>query len=326
MRSSYDQEYADVESKSVAHKNPLHYSASASTVPDQDYVSSNHSKRIRKKKPVADQIFAHNMDTSYFIQMILTLSCIAVLVYIFIGAAGLYNIVLVDSDDTYTPGKMHLCLLGDSLINKPFHHFDLAGRINSHLTYPMNITNYGVNGNEIHDIAARTKTALADSGNPPDALILFWDSDCSNVAEFRQSDEQIAQTRAWYVANLTWVINTTLSSGVKYMAVAGPGFLKENFFLAPRHFWHKNNMLDDYRELNRQTAAQFNVTYLDVRHNMIESLAWYWQYMAWYLTVDGEHLNARGVRHVSKIFGDEINRWQESFCVGENQAYCDWPK
>lgn len=259
-------------------------------------------------------------EISAYIEIVLVL-CMMVFVVLFaVFAVQMYRLNLDYDTSTYeTPpsGALYLSLLGDSLINRPCKFFNLRGRLNSLVGMNMNIANFGHDGDTISEIAARLPTAIA---GPPDALILFWDSDCSDINEYAMSPQRKELNRFYYQSNLTYVINTTLSAGVKFMAIAGPELLGEKPFLTPHAFWRKKGMLEDYREMNRNIAAQWNLPYIDVRHELIKTLPWFWGYTQWYTTVDGEHLNARGVRHVSEMFADALLQWMKEANITQSYS------
>lgn len=215
-------------------------------------------------------------------------------------------------------------LLGDSLINHPWHWFNLPKKINFFLNEQMTFGNYGEDGETISEIAARVDTAIY---NPtPDCLILFWDSDCSNINEYVKTVQQTYDLRQNYVHNLTYVINATLTAGVKYMAVAGPGFLGEGQWLLAHDFWHKVDMLNQYREMNEEVCADWNVPYINVRHEFLKDLPWYWGFNQWYLTREGEHENARGTRHVARLFGTALQGWLSGYNASSLTAPAIEPK
>lgn len=136
-----------------------------------------------------------------------------------------FSLVFMDYDNTApapppNSNPLTIVLLGDSLINRPYNHFNLAGLLYGHLQ-PINATfiNAGVDGDTIHEIAARLVPIL-DTYHP-DAVMLFWDSDISDNNEADMTEEQVYWFRYYYKSNLTWVINTTLNYGTEFMAVAG---------------------------------------------------------------------------------------------------------
>jgi hypothetical protein len=114
-----------------------------------------------------------------------------------------------------TDNTLRIVLLGDSLINKPYEQHDLGGKIQAYLSqypYTLEITNCGFNG---HTIRAIGETPLTDCALPlnPHAVILFWDSDCSNVQEYDMTDSQVTILRSYYKSNVTSVVDTLVQTG-----------------------------------------------------------------------------------------------------------------
>ena len=86
-----------------------------------------------------------------------------------------------------------------------------------------------------------------------DAVVLFWDSDVSDVDENSMTDGEIVQLRANYTAALQEVTQSVLCSGA-YFILAGPEILGEGNLFLPIRFWNKDQMLDDYRTINQNVA------------------------------------------------------------------------
>lgn len=207
-----------------------------------------------------------------------------------------------------------LVLLGDSLFNRPFQEYNLGAMIRRRLSdYPILAWNEGQDGNTIRDIADRLDSALAHN---PDAVILFWDSDCSDINESLLNATQVAQVRAAYTSTLESVVNSTLSySTVKYMAIAGPGLLGENpnavLAFHPVRFDGKEDMLDAYRDINKQVAADYNVDYIDLRTSLQNVIPFYWTWYKFWVTKDGEHLNYRGSIILSNMISEALDKsWE----------------
>ena len=74
----------------------------------------------------------------------------------------------------------HIALFGDSLINYPWHHYDLPLLISSYLPdCHFHFYNYGKDGDKISGMMERVDIMLTDTLPHLDAVILFWDSDVS---------------------------------------------------------------------------------------------------------------------------------------------------
>ena len=122
----------------------------------------------------------------------------------------------LESNLNITDKTLRIVLLGDSLINKPYQMHDLSGKMQNYLSqypYKLNITNCGFNGNTI---AAIKESPLIQCALPlkPHAVILFWDSDCSNISEYLLSESEVSVIRAAYAANVASVVDTLLQSGI----------------------------------------------------------------------------------------------------------------
>ena len=190
-----------------------------------------------------------------------------------------------------------IVLLGDSLINRPCEMFNLSVLL-SNLTEPppgvsLVFVNSGDNGEEIASILARTPSVLAQYN--PWAVILFWDSDCSNIDESKLTPQQVQQLRANYSANLLATERLILAATPR-LAVAGPELLGEGPIGLPDRFANKTQMLDDYRVLTRAAADAVEVPYIDMRAAFMAEIPPWWLIYAGWCTIDGEHPNDRGTR------------------------------
>ena len=74
----------------------------------------------------------------------------------------------------------YIALFGDSLINYPWHHYDLPLLISNYLPdFHLHFYNYGKDGDKISGMMERVDIMLTDTLPHLDAVILFWDSDVS---------------------------------------------------------------------------------------------------------------------------------------------------
>lgn len=122
---------------------------------------------------------------------------------------------VVTSNIEITNNTLRVVLLGDSLINRPYELFNLSEKIQSYISqydYTFDISNCGFNGQRIETIRSGP---LVDCALPkaPHAVIVFWDSDCSNVSEYDLSESDVATLRAAYKSNVESVIETLLQTG-----------------------------------------------------------------------------------------------------------------
>ena len=209
------------------------------------------------------------------------------------------------------PANLTVVLLGDSLINRPFEMFNLS-QLLTNLTEPppgtnLVFVNSGDNGQEIKDIYARTAAVLAQYA-PVWGVVLFWDSDCSNIDESVLTPQQVAALRANYSANLLATERLVLAATPR-LAVAGPELLGEGPLGLPGRFANKTQMLDDYRVLTRAAADEVGVPYIDMRQAFLDDIPAWWLIYAGWVTIDGEHPNDRGTKIEAELFATTINGW-----------------
>jgi len=197
----------------------------------------------------------------------------------------------------------YVALIGDSLLNKPCGEHNLIGKIQALLPdYSLTFENYANNGAKIASVLSNLPPVIATS---PDAYVLFWDSDCSDINEMKLSQEAIDAVRLAYTNNLIEVIEQILATG-SYLMVMGPEVLGEGMVGLPGRFWGKTTMLDDYREINRDTCETYGVDYIDVRKAFLDKIPFYHVYYKWYLTQDGEHENERGTQVVAELIANSL--------------------
>ena len=199
-----------------------------------------------------------------------------------------------------------VAFIGDSLINRPYLKYNLTDKIQALLPdLKLSISNYASDGSVIKNIKNSLNQMLISK---PDAVLLFWDSDCSDVDESSMSYPEVMELRANYTRNLEEVIEHVLTAKV-FLAIAGPGVLGEASLGKPSRFWGKTNMLNDYREINRVVAGKYDIPYIDVREAFLRAIpSSQWWYCG-FVTVDGEHLNERGTTIVSLLFAETIKNW-----------------
>lgn len=186
-----------------------------------------------------------------------------------------YFIVEV-SNQTPSNETFSIVLFGDSLVNKPFLEFDLGGKIQALLPqHNLQIKNCGFNGATIfelrNNVGYMTDCVLSQTNT---AVILFWDSDCSNVDESTMTNIEVQELRKYYIGNVSLVIETIQDTGA-LLALAGPGLLGETGQgLGPSKYKFVNNqiMLDAYTLMNQKVSMSYNIPYINVRfpfQNMI---------------------------------------------------------
>lgn len=239
-----------------------------------------------------------------------------------INIVGLCVAVLMSASPGAIAANRTIVLLGDSLINKPWNEHNLSTVLSAMLVLPPNTSvtfiNSGNNGEEIASISSRTAAVLEQY--QPYAVILFWDSDCSNVDESTMTPAQVRCVRANYTSHLAACVRTVLSAGV-HMAVAGPELLGEGPLGLPPRFHNKTNMLNDYRNLTSGIAQTLGVPYLDIRGAFLAAIpAWWLWYKDW-ATQDGEHPNERGTKIEATLFAAQVNTWLAQTGRGPQQSH-----
>ena len=152
----------------------------------------------------------------------------------------------------------------------------------------------------IADILARTPDVLKNY--TPDAVILFWDSDCSDVDESTMSEGQVTELRANYTANLVDVVTQILGSG-SLLAISGPEVLGEGL----REM--KTPMLNDYRDMNKKVSADFKLQHIDMRQAFLDDCPDKWIQDGGFDTTDGEHPNDRGTTIEAGLFAKQVQEW-----------------
>jgi hypothetical protein len=125
-------------------------------------------------------------------------------------------------------------------------------------------------------------------------MILFWDSDVSDVDETLLSAAEIAIVRAAYETDVRYVVGEALKGGA-YVALSGPALLLK---------LNKTAMIDAYTAINRRICAEYSIEYIDVRTPLLAS------YDAGVdPTRDGEHFNNVGTTIVGDLFVHQLYDW-----------------
>lgn len=251
-----------------------------------------------------------------FVLWFLLIVAIFVLYIVFFNVGLIFdrNTERFSSASISDPSAKTVVLLGDSLLNRPFTSYNFGAMLRRRLSsHSLVVWNEGLDGNTIRNIADRLDSALS---HDPEAVLLLWDSDVSDTNESLLNSTQVATLRAAYTSTLQGVVNDTLHyPSVKYLAVSGPGVLGENpdamFSFQPPRFEDKKDMLDAYRLINQQVAAEFGVDYIDLRTSLVQAVPFYWTWYKWWLTKDGEHLNYRGSIILADLFAEALDEYLE---------------
>jgi lysophospholipase L1-like esterase len=202
-----------------------------------------------------------------------------------------------------------IVFVGDSLVHRSARDHDLLDRIREdlvrgHPSRTFEVVEAGVNGDRIADIRARLERDVLDLR--PHAVILYWDSDVSDVDERTMTRDEVRRVRAAYEADLRVVIGRLVASGA-HVVMSGPTLIGER----PRRRNEKDGQLDAYRRINRRVASSMKIEYIDTRQaffarrppgaplDVDRGL----------LTEDGEHLNDLGAEVAQTLFVRAIDAW-----------------
>lgn len=138
------------------------------------------------------------------------------------------NLTLIQPNDLGNGTQFKVALFGDSLISRPWLNLDLEGKIKSYLPQlQLEITSVASNGCKIADMRGRLGD-LIDTDSKPDAVILYWDSDVSDVDESKMTSDLVDELRLKYTEDLSFILSE-LVSNITYVAVAGPGILGKSY-------------------------------------------------------------------------------------------------
>ena len=288
---------------------PLSIEYSELVADEEDNSNNNNSIRSSDSRRMDSLLFCGKWklpsDTIVFIVVFITLVAILI-VSVSLSVRGSSK----GSDDGF-----NVVLFGDSLIGYTETSYQIASKIRSNvlMKHPdININMYtsGVGGNRIADLKKRMyRDALhknyfqfvpTQPGNRPDAIIMYWDSDATDVDE----TGHVTEIRAEYTANLYDVLST-LKTQVKFFAFGGPTLYGEK----PHGLNRRDDILDDYVIINRNAARDLNITYLETRALFWSHLPKDWDQDRGFLTLDGEHMNEAGAQLLVDLFSDLISNW-----------------
>lgn len=134
------------------------------------------------------------------------------------------NLTIFQPFDDQNGTRFRVSLFGDSLISRPALNLDLNGKIKSFLPqFELEITNVASSGSKIFDMRSKLGDIL-DLEAVPHAVILYWDSDVSDVDESKMTADEVDDLRTQYRDNLSFTLSQ-LVLNISYVAVAGPGIL-----------------------------------------------------------------------------------------------------
>jgi len=202
-----------------------------------------------------------------------------------------------------------IVFVGDSLVHRSASDYGMLDSVRDRLAarFPFRsfeVLDAGVNGDRIADIRQRLEEDVV--ALHPDAVVLYWDSDVSDVDESDMTPDEVRRLRAAYERDVSAVLERLAAAGA-YVVMSGPTLIGEQAH--PRN--GKDAQLDAYRDLNRRLAAALKVRYIDTRRAFearrpAESPATSDRGL---LTEDGEHLNARGASLAGAMFERSLAAW-----------------
>lgn len=228
--------------------------------------------------------------------------------------------------------EMKVVLFGDSLMNRPFNDFDLAGYMHRDLKRVLkgdkskiafDIINQGYDGNKISELKEETKLQRVLDSNP-DIVIFFWDSDISDT---EIEELEMTKYQSEYRSDLQFVVDQ-LKSKVKYIAIASPALLGQGSLFRRNKFKGKDHLLDLYGSINRQVAESNGAVFIDMRRAWRRAVPFFNPLSACFFqdtkccdccclclgffmcgpTLDGEHPNLYGTRIESRQFALAIDK------------------
>lgn len=205
---------------------------------------------------------------------------------------------------------INIALVGDSLVLNALIHFNLIAKLHSLLPeYKISFTSFSGNGWRISKILEVFMQEVLPTG--PDGILLYWDSDVSDVFEIYESNERISQIRSDYVDRLQTFISAVKSANISLIGVGGPTILGEGVFGLPLEWWAKYNMLVGYRLMTKSVCGSNGVPYMDMRAAFLQALSALSSRVLYcgYLTWDGEHENEKGTEIVASLFSTAIRSW-----------------
>jgi lysophospholipase L1-like esterase len=233
------------------------------------------------------------------------IGCVVAIVLI---AAACAPVVAPKAPPDGRPEK-RIVFVGDSFVHRSLKGHgvldalrDELGRL--HPAYSLSVIDAGVNGNRIGDILERLDRDVLEER--PDAVVLYWDSDVSDVDERGMTPAEVRELRASYERDLRQVLSRLLASGA-FVIMSGPTLIGER----PHGHNAKDAQLDAYRRINRRVARSLGIRYVDTRRAFFAARppGTPADVSKGLLTEDGEHLNQQGALLVQKMFAEALNNW-----------------
>jgi len=188
-----------------------------------------------------------------------------------------------------------IVLFGDSLIQIPTTDLKLASNLYNRFqkrfpSIEFDLVSSGSGGDMIANLRDRIYTDCINY--QPESVVMYWDSDVSenNNISYLSSKEGINK----YKENLYDVIEILLAKNVINLAIAGPNLLGELPY-GENIEEGKDEILNLYRDINRNTTVLYNISYIDIRKTFMDvDHEKHWSHEYGYLTVDNEHPSYTG--------------------------------
>jgi hypothetical protein len=210
----------------------------------------------------------------------------------------------------FQPRSMRVILFGDSLVKRKDNYIGRMMQKSLRKSYSdIKIYSSGVSGDCISDLRRRLTDDVLERKafgllrfwvlDPPDAVIMYWDSDAVDVEN--SLDEDILHS---YVEDLQFVLET-LKEKVSFVALGGPTLDGE----LPYGQNEKDSTLDFYADINRNITTGLGMTYLETRKLFFDNLPDQWSNDVGYLTDDGEHQNIKGASLLISLFEKTVTNW-----------------
>jgi hypothetical protein len=202
--------------------------------------------------------------------------------------------------------------LGDSLVHRPYDSLNLGGKIQALLPeFSFEFVDCASNGAQIETLMNYNLVNCCLPAKP-DFVLMFWHSDASDVDEASMTTDIVNARHEKYKKNVASVVDVILKSGA-FLAISSTGLCGETsaalFQPHSQRFHKKTPILNQYTEMNRELAEEFNIPFMDIRKALLDKIPWCQLSYAWCVTLEGEHHNERGTRIIAKIFADTLKSW-----------------
>ena len=203
--------------------------------------------------------------------------------------------------------EKEIMLFGDSLVGVPDTEYHMGEGLEKdiekvHPEYDTVISISFGNGNTASDLYSRVDEDVLNrksTPNPPQAVIILFDSDAADVDEGENADD----IRSRYAEKLDALLGK-VRARVDYVALSGPildGEKKEGEN-------EKDDKLDAYENINKKLAKKHDIAYIDLRAEFLSNDKGFDQEQG-HLTQDGEHPKRKGEEIIEDAFRKQILSW-----------------